>query len=71
MLSQLIEVSDGLLAESMGFKIVMINTRCVKFFEKDEIMPICYKSIKIITELLNFPAQLFGKGHDMLAVLQG
>jgi len=62
--------SIRLLAEDVGFKVVAIKTRCVKFFEKNEIAKTPYKLAKIFTELLNFPAQLVGKGHDMLVILQ-
>lgn len=62
--------SIKLLAEDTGFEVVSIKTRCVKFFEKNETSNIQYKLTKVFTELLNIPAQVAGKGHDMLIVLQ-
>ncbi len=63
--------SIRVLAESLGFKVLNIQTRCVKLFEKSEATAgIKYKLLKILNELLNFPAQRFNKGHDMLAILQ-
>jgi len=60
--------SIRLLAKKAGFEVLSIKTRCVKFFEKNDTTYIQYKLTKILTELLNFPAQLFGKGHDMLII---
>ncbi|EKD45329.1 MAG: hypothetical protein ACD_69C00340G0001 [uncultured bacterium] len=62
--------SIKLLADDVGFKVISIGTRNVKFLEKNETINIRYRLTKILTELLNFPAQLIGKGHDMLVVLQ-
>ncbi len=63
--------SIRLLAESVGLKVLKIHTRCVKFFEKDTVnTTIKYKVLKILNELLNVPAQLLNKGHDMLVVLK-
>ena len=62
--------SIQLLAEDLGFKVVALKTRCVKFLERNETTAIKYKSLKVLTELLNVPAQLCGKGHDMLVILQ-
>ncbi len=62
--------SIKLLAENVGFKVISVKTRNVRFFEKNETTNIQYKLAKILAELLNFPAQLVGKGHDMLAILQ-
>lgn len=62
--------SIRLVAENIGFNIVEIKTRCVKFFERNEVPKPLYKAFKIVAELCNMPAQFFNKGHDMLAVLQ-
>lgn len=63
--------SIRLLAEAVGFKVLKIHTRCVKFFEKSTATTtIKHKLLKILNESLNLPAQLFNKGHDMLVILQ-
>lgn len=62
--------SIKLLAKNVGFKVVNIKTRNVKFFEKNETTNAQYKMAKVLTELLNFPAQLMGKGHDMIVILE-
>lgn len=57
-----------LLIENAGFEMVNLKTRCVKFLEKGKTTHLQYRLVKILTELLNFPAQLADKGHDMLAI---
>jgi 2-polyprenyl-3-methyl-5-hydroxy-6-metoxy-1,4-benzoquinol methylase len=53
------------------FQVAEIKTRCVQFYNKADRVNIVVKKItKLFTELLNIPAQIFGKGHDMLAVLR-
>lgn len=60
--------SIKLLTENIGFSVLEIKTRCVKFFERNEIPKPIYKFFKIFTELCNIPAQWFNKGHDMLVI---
>lgn len=58
------------LARSASFYVIHLQTRCVKFFERDEITPLWYKLVKLGTELLNWPATWLKRGHDMLVVLK-
>ena len=62
--------SMRLLAERCGFALQNVATRNVRFFEKGDVPAVLYRSAKIAAELLNFPARLFGKGHEMLAYLR-
>jgi 2-polyprenyl-3-methyl-5-hydroxy-6-metoxy-1,4-benzoquinol methylase len=58
------------LAERSGFKVESVKTHSVRFLEKEDSSPVIYRTAKLITELLNVPSRLFGKGHDMIAFLQ-
>lgn len=58
------------LAANCGFDAVRIETARVKFHEKGEVPAWRYTLGKIAAELLNFPARLLGKGHDLLAYLR-
>ena len=62
--------SLAILAPRVGFKAIKVNTHSVKFYEKDELPFILYRLIKIFTELLNLPANLLNKGHQMEVYLQ-
>ena len=62
--------SMALLAQRSGFALEKIETRNVRFFEKGERPPAIYAAAKIAAELLNAPARLLGKGHDMAAFLR-
>ncbi len=42
----------------------------MKFHEKDAVSPMRYAVGKVGAELLNVPARLAGRGHDMLAYLR-
>jgi len=57
------------LAEKTQFTVIKNNTRCVKFFEKGQVPYPLYRVTKLFSEMLNFPAKLFGQGHDMLSLL--
>lgn len=73
------------IADLNKLKVKYIKTRCVKFYEQDisnnhlnkhnqklankMICNIVGKIIKLFTEILNIPSQIFGAGHDMLVVL--
>ena len=63
-------MSMRLLAERTGFSLQSLETRNVRFFEKGDVPAPAYYLAKIVSELLNLPAKLFGKGHDLLAVLR-
>lgn len=58
------------LAEACGFAVARIETSRVKFYEKGEVAAWCYGITKFVAELLNYPARVFRKGHDLLAYLR-
>ena len=62
--------SLALLAGRAGFAPVRIETSRVKFHEKGAVPRWRYIAGKLCAELLNLPAQLSGRGHDMLAYLR-
>ena len=62
--------SIAVMAQNAGFSVERIETARVKFHEKGEVSKISYTLGKIAAELLNVPARLAGRGHDMLAYLR-
>ncbi len=58
------------LVERCGFTVACIETARVRFHEKDDVPRWLYRLGKAAAELLNVPAQVLGKGHDMLAYLR-
>jgi 2-polyprenyl-3-methyl-5-hydroxy-6-metoxy-1,4-benzoquinol methylase len=58
------------LAERSGFMVADIKTHRVCFYEKGDVPFIYYRLIKIVSELLNTPASLCGKGHEMRVYLR-
>lgn len=58
------------LATVCGFNVERIETSRVKFHDKGEVAPALYTAGKMAAELLNLPARLAGRGHDMLAYLR-
>lgn len=58
------------LAANCGFTVERIETARVRFLEKGDVARALYTAGKVAAELLNLPAQLLGKGHDMLAYLR-
>jgi hypothetical protein len=58
------------LAENSSFEIVRIETARVKFHDKAETPRPLYIAGKLLAELLNAPAQLMGRGHDMVVYLR-
>jgi hypothetical protein len=62
-------VSMRKLAERSGFMVAHIKTHRVCFYEKGDIPFISYRLIKIVSDLLNTPARLCGKGHEMRVYL--
>jgi len=62
--------SIRLIAERTGLQTARIDTRSVRFFERGECPRAVYAATKIGSELLNWPARWFGKGHDMQAYLR-
>jgi 2-polyprenyl-3-methyl-5-hydroxy-6-metoxy-1,4-benzoquinol methylase len=62
--------SLALLAMRAGFAAERIGTSRVKFREKGDVAHWRYVAGKLCAELLNLPARLTGRGHDMLAYLR-
>lgn len=62
--------SLALVAARAGFAVVCIETARVKFHEKGSVARWRYVAGKLLAELLNAPARLAGRGHDMLAYLR-
>lgn len=58
------------LAANGGFTVERIETARVKFHEKADMPRWRYLPGKTVAELLNLPARLLGKGHDLLAYLR-
>jgi len=50
--------------------VVKVVTHNVSFCEKGELPFLVYRTIKIVTELLNLPSRLFKKGHQMEVFLK-
>jgi SAM-dependent methyltransferase len=63
-------LSMRLLAKRTGFTLQSLETRNVRFYEKSDVPQPVYHLAKIVSELLNLPSRLLGKGHDLLAVLR-
>ncbi|MBX3328805.1 MAG: class I SAM-dependent methyltransferase [Nitrospira sp.] len=58
------------LAGQCGFRVERLETRRVRFAESHQVSPIMYRILKVMGEVLNIPASLLNKGHDMLAFLR-
>jgi 2-polyprenyl-3-methyl-5-hydroxy-6-metoxy-1,4-benzoquinol methylase len=58
------------LAANSGFEIARINTARVKFHDKATTSRPRYVAGKMLAELLNAPARLLDRGHDMVAYLR-
>jgi len=58
------------LASNCGFVVERIDTARVKFYGKEDSARWLYAAGKVAAELLNLPARMLGKGHDMLAYLR-
>jgi len=58
------------LGAKTGFKIGLFNTHSVTLCEKETASPAKYRFFKIISELLNLPAKLRGKGQEMEVYLK-
>lgn len=59
-----------IIARRSGFEVARIETRNVRFFEKRQCSAAVYAVAKIASELLNWPARLAGRGHDLHAYLR-
>jgi SAM-dependent methyltransferase len=62
--------SIAALAHNAGFDVERIETARVKFHEKGDVSGMTYMLGKLAAELLNVPARIAGRGHDMLAYLR-
>jgi 2-polyprenyl-3-methyl-5-hydroxy-6-metoxy-1,4-benzoquinol methylase len=62
--------SLGLLAQRTGFSITSIQTARVRFSEQANTSRALHGIAKLTAELLNFPARLAHRGHDMIAYLR-
>ena len=62
--------SMTVMAKNADFQVERIETARVKFHEKGDVASMTYKLGKVAAELLNVPARLAGRGHDMLAYLR-
>jgi 2-polyprenyl-3-methyl-5-hydroxy-6-metoxy-1,4-benzoquinol methylase len=62
--------SMALLAERTGFTLAEVRTRGVRFREKGDCPQPVYRLAKLAGELLNIPAILLNKGHDMAVYLK-
>jgi SAM-dependent methyltransferase len=58
------------IAANAGFEVARVDTARVKFHDKDNTPRLAYVAGKLLAELLNAPARLAGRGHDMLAYLR-
>ena len=62
--------SIALVGARAGFAPERIETSRVKFHEKGDVARWRYIADKLAAEMLNLPARLAGRGHDMLAFLR-
>jgi SAM-dependent methyltransferase len=58
------------IAAASGFGVARIDTARVKFHDREDTPRPWYVLGKLVAELLNAPARLAGRGHDMLAYLR-
>jgi SAM-dependent methyltransferase len=58
------------IAAAAGFEVARLDTARVKFHDKDGTPRARYVLGKLVAELLNLPARLAGRGHDLLAYLR-
>lgn len=61
--------SLNVLASRTGFTLKKVRTSSVKFFDKGDCSYVLYRLTKCVSELLNMPSRMFGKGHQMEAYL--
>ena len=58
------------LAQQVGFRVKKIYTHSVSFREKEQGSYLAYRLLKMCSELLNLPARLLGRGHEMEIFLE-
>lgn len=57
------------LADESGFSLALVDTRRVRLAERHQVGALTYRTLKIVAELLDYPARILNKGHDLQAVL--
>ena len=62
--------SMAMIAAAAGFEVARLDTARVKFHDKGDTPRGLYVTGKLVAELLNLPARLAGRGHDLLAYLR-
>lgn len=62
--------SMATIATNAGFEVARLDTARVKFHDKGRTPRGLYVAGKLVAELLNLPARLTGRGHDLLAYLR-
>ena len=62
--------SIALLAQRTGFSVADLRTSRVRLLDKGQAPAPVYLLAKVAAELLNVPARLMDKGHDMLVYLR-
>jgi len=63
-------VSMRILARRADFRVVRMETRNVRFLDREGVSSTRYGLAKLAGEVLNAPARALGRGHDMLAYLR-
>lgn len=58
------------LAERCELKVHTLFTRGVGIYDRQEVSHPVYRLCKVMSELMNFPSRLFGKGHEIIVFLQ-
>lgn len=62
--------SMRMLAKRVGLVPRTILSRGVGIFERADATPVVYRLCKILSEMMNFPSRLAGKGHELIAFLE-
>jgi hypothetical protein len=62
--------SMTLLAQRTGFRLETMYTRNVRFVNRGDLAGAGYAWRKLLGELLERPAGMFNRGHDLLAFLR-
>src|SRR5690349_21820995 len=62
--------SMTLAAQRAGLRVETIHTRSARFVNRGELTGAAYTGRKLLGEVLEWPARLFNRGHDLLAFLR-
>lgn len=62
--------SIGVLATRSGLRLARLETRNVRFFERGQCNSTLHAMAKVAAQLLNWPARIAGRGHDLHAYLR-